>query len=347
MNKKILVSVIMLSVFSFLEEGYSMQGYPGSLIRRPVIRRNFNKRSILRHPSRSFSTNNTPEEYKSGATSSRQVTSEQSKNHFTIDKDKMIKGIKMIPSKESFDFGFEKVSATQKTEKVTDVFQRIAPHYNLMLDATTLGMHRLWKYNFVKTIPLQKNGVYLDLASGTGDIANGIYKRLQDNNIAAYITASDINPAMLEEGRKRYPHLSWLCANAENLPLESNSVDVVTIAFGLRTVTHQEKALLEAHRVLRPGGKFSCLELSPDVSPLLLPFYNFFALHIIPKIGESIIKDKAAYQYLGQSGKTFLSRNELLALMKKVGFEQTTVDVYTAGVVAVHAGYKSQVIGNK
>ena len=244
-----------------------------------------------------------------------------------------------LPSKKTFDFGFATVSAAEKTEKVTKVFERIASRYDLMNDVMSLGVHRLWKTWLIESLPLRHQGVYLDVAGGTGDIAQTIFERLERFKFHAQITISDINPAMITVGQERYPHLSWLCSNAEDLPLGDNSVDVYTIAFGLRNITHREKALSEAFRVLRPGGKFACLEFS-HVIPPLQKFYDFYAFHIIPKIGDWVAQDKEAYQYLSESIRTFLTREELLALMRKVGFERSHYETYTGGIVALHTGYK-------
>lgn len=245
----------------------------------------------------------------------------------------------LVMPKKTFDFGFEKVSAPEKTEKVTDVFKRVASHYDVMNDVMSLGIHRLWKAWFVASLPIKQTGVYLDVAGGTGDIAQAIFERLKKFGSQAQITVADINPAMIEVGKAHHPHLSWVCSNAEALPLEDNSVDVYTIAFGLRNVTHREKALQEAYRVLKPGGKFACLEFS-QVSPSLQWAYDFYSFHILPKMGEWIAKDREAYLYLSESIKTFLTREELLELMKNVGFNQTRYDIYTGGIVALHTGYK-------
>jgi len=243
------------------------------------------------------------------------------------------------PLEKDFDFGYEKVSASEKTEKVTSVFKRVASHYDLMNDVMSLGIHRLWKAWFVASLPIKQNGVYLDVAGGTGDIAQAIFERLKTFESRSTITVSDINSSMIEVGKAHRPHLSWLCSNAEALPLENNSIDVYTIAFGLRNVTRREDALKEAFRVLKPGGKFACLEFS-QVSPSLQWAYDFYSFHIIPRMGKWIAKDKDAYQYLSESIKTFLTREELLDLMKKVGFNQARYEMYTKGIVALHTGYK-------
>lgn len=243
------------------------------------------------------------------------------------------------PPKDLFDFGFAKVTAPEKTERVTRVFERVASRYDLMNDLMSLGIHRLWKRRFVESLPLRQNGVYLDVAGGTGDIAQALYQRLTSFGIQHTLTVSDVNPAMVDVGQKRYPHLCWLVANGEALPLEDNSVDVYTIAFGLRNVTQREKALFEAFRVLKPGGKFACLEFSQVHAPFQ-KFYDFYSFHIIPKIGDWVAQDKEAYQYLSESIRTFLTRDELLQLMQKTGFEKVQYETYTNGIVALHTGYK-------
>jgi ubiquinone/menaquinone biosynthesis methyltransferase len=239
----------------------------------------------------------------------------------------------------AFDFGFEKVTASHKTEKVKGVFESVASRYDIMNDVMSFGLHRLWKTRFVESLPLKEGGVYLDVAGGTGDIAQAIFKRLKGFQFQSYITVSDINPAMIEVGQRRHPYLSWLCSNAENLPLSDHSVDVYTIAFGLRNVTHRQRALKEAYRVLKPGGKFSCLEFS-QVTPPLRTLYDFYLFQMIPKMGQLIAQDRDAYRYLSESIQTFLSREELLKMMKKEGFQRTKCDILTGGVVALHTGYK-------
>lgn len=245
----------------------------------------------------------------------------------------------MHPPEKSYDYGFEKVSADEKTSKVTNVFERVASRYDLMNDVMSLGIHRLWKHRFVNSLPMIEKGTYLDVAGGTGDIAEGITGRLKKFNMTASQIIADINPAMIEEGKSKRPHFSWLCASAEALPLADNSVDVYTIAFGLRNVTHKEAALEEAYRVLRPGGKFSCLEFS-QVLPPLQKFYDLYSFHLIPRFGEWIAKDKEAYQYLVESIRTFYMREELISELKTIGFQHVKAETYSAGVTALHTGYK-------
>lgn len=245
----------------------------------------------------------------------------------------------MHPSEDKFDFGFEKVSASQKTEKVTHVFERVSSRYDVMNDVMSVGLHRLWKAWFVKSLPLRQKGIYLDVAGGTGDIGAGIFNRLSQFGIQGQILICDPNPAMIAVGEKRFPHLSWVCAPAEALPLADNSVDVYTIAFGLRNVTHREEALAEAYRVLRPGGTFACLEFSQPLRPLQ-KLYDLYSFHIIPQMGKWIAGDEEAYLYLSESIKTFLTREDLLELMKTTGFGRAKFEIFTGGVVAVHTGYK-------
>lgn len=241
--------------------------------------------------------------------------------------------------KRNFDFGFEHVSAREKTEKVSHVFESVASCYDVMNDIMSFGIHRLWKMWFVNSLPLHQNGVYLDVAGGTGDIAQAIAGRLKRFHVQAEIMVSDINLSMIKAGKKRLPYFKWACFNAEALPLPDNSIDVYTIAFGLRNVTYREQALKEAHRVLRSGGKFCCLEFS-QVSPVLKKAYDFYSFQLIPKLGEWIAQDRESYEYLSESIRTFLTREELLKMMHTVGFSNEKCQTYTGGIVAVHTGYK-------
>ena len=240
---------------------------------------------------------------------------------------------------DKFDFGFEKVSASEKNERVSQVFRNVASSYDLMNDLMSFGLHRLWKSWFVNSLPLKEGGTYLDVAGGTGDIAQAIFERLRHYKMNADIFVSDINFSMIQKGHLRYPHLTWLGSNAESLPLKDNSVDVYTISFGLRNVTHKEKALEEAFRVLKPGGKFCCLEFS-QVSAPLEKLYDLYAFHIIPKMGKWVASDEASYQYLSESIRTFLTREQLAEMMKMVGFEKIKYEIYSGGIVALHTGYK-------
>lgn len=242
---------------------------------------------------------------------------------------------------EKVDFGYKKVLESEKASLVGDVFKRVSGNYDLMNDVMSGGLHRLWKRSFVRSLPLKGGAHYLDVAGGTGDIAKAIRERLRERGLESTITLSDINPHMMREGRKRCAglDLTWACGDAESLPFPDESVDVYTIAFGLRNVTHIEKALAEALRVLKPGGVFACLEFS-EVSPPLKPFYDLYSFKILPLMGEIIAKDRDAYKYLAESIRTFPNQETLKQMMRNEGFERTSYTNYTGGIVAVHKGYK-------
>lgn len=242
---------------------------------------------------------------------------------------------------EQVDFGYKKVLESEKSSLVGDVFKRVSGNYDLMNDVMSGGLHRLWKRSFVRSLPLKGGAHYLDVAGGTGDIAKAIWGRLSERGLSSTITVSDINPHMMREGQKRCAglDLTWSCGDAEALPFPDASVDVYTIAFGLRNVTHIDKALAEAVRVLRPGGVFACLEFSEVAAPLK-PFYDLYSFKILPLMGEVIAKDRDAYQYLAESIRTFPNQESLKTMMKEAGFERTSYTNYTGGIVAVHKGYK-------
>ncbi len=238
------------------------------------------------------------------------------------------------------DFGFEKIAASVKTERISRLFDRVSSKYDLMNDLMSFGIHRLWKTWFVQSLPLHHEGTYLDVAGGTGDIAAAIDARLQKYGFMGTHLVCDLTPAMMQEGQQKAPHLSWVCGNAEELPLNDNSVDVYTIAFGLRNVTHKTQALKEAYRVLRPGGTFACLEFSHPIEPLRKA-YDFYSFEIIPCLGEWVANDRASYQYLSESIRTFPTQEALASLMTEAGFRHVTFESYTGGVVAVHRGMKA------
>lgn len=245
----------------------------------------------------------------------------------------------MEPSDSQFDFGFQEVSADAKKARVNSVFERVADRYDLMNDLMSLGAHRVWKERFVAALPLFQKGHYLDVAGGTGDIGAAIQRRLRKISAEAQVTVCDINPSMISKGKTRFPDLFWVCGSAESLPFPDESVDVYTIAFGLRNVTHRDKAIQEAYRVLRPGGHFACLEFSQPFFPLRKA-YDLYSFHILPRLGAVIARDKEAYQYLVESIRTFLTREELLQLMKGSGLTSLSCETLTGGIVAMHRGYK-------
>ncbi len=238
-------------------------------------------------------------------------------------------------------FGFRTVSTEEKTSLVRGVFDAVARRYDVMNDAMSFGMHRVWKRDFVAGIDIRPGMRCLDVAGGTGDIAFKLNKRG-----AEHVTVCDINRAMLEEGRRRADDrnllagIEWLCGNAESLPLPGNAFQLYTIAFGIRNVTHIEAALAEAHRVLAPGGRFLCLEFSHVRSETLARFYDAYSFHVIPKLGKAIAGDGEPYRYLVESIRKFPDQKRFSQMLRDAGFEQVRHTNMTGGVVAIHSGYK-------
>lgn len=242
---------------------------------------------------------------------------------------------------DSAQFGFRKVNAGEKAGMVHEVFSSVAGRYDIMNDLMSGGMHRIWKNDFVSRVNVPASASILDLAGGTGDIA----VRLK-NKTGANVTVCDINEAMLNVGRDRQfdkgeaKGLRWVCGNAEHLPVPDNSLDVITIAFGLRNVTDIPQALRDAYRALKPGGQFLCLEFSKVTVPMMAKLYDLHSFHVIPKIGALVTKDRDSYQYLVESIRMFPKQEELKRMMETAGFERVTYDNLTMGVVAIHRGWK-------
>jgi demethylmenaquinone methyltransferase/2-methoxy-6-polyprenyl-1,4-benzoquinol methylase len=244
---------------------------------------------------------------------------------------------------ESQWFGRRSVSPQEKTRLVLDVFDSVASKYDIMNDLMSGGIHRIWKDQLIRQIRPRKHMTFLDVAGGTGDIAFRINKATGGD---ATIKVCDINASMLEVGRDRafnkgmVKGMEWIVGNAEKLPIESNSVDVYTIAFGLRNVTHIDDALREACRVLKPGGRFFCLEFSHVQEPALAKAYDAFSFHVIPRIGQVVAKDRDSYQYLVESIRAFPKQEELRTRLLEAGFGRASVRNLTFGVAAVHEAWK-------
>lgn len=238
-------------------------------------------------------------------------------------------------------FGFQTVDEDEKQEKVNEVFTGVAYRYDLMNDAMSFGLHHAWKDALIDKLRPTANMQLLDLAGGTGDITRRFLAMG-----GGEATISDINPAMLAQGRKRlldagyYDRLTFLEANAEALPLEDNSFDAVTIAFGIRNVTHIDKVLAEAFRVLRIGGQFLCLEFSHPTSAPLKRLYDFYSFKAIPRMGKLFAGDAAPYQYLVESIRQFPTQEKFTDMLKDAGFGNVTYTNLTGGVVAIHSGWK-------
>jgi len=242
-------------------------------------------------------------------------------------------------------FGFRKVGEEEKQGLVNDVFHRVAQRYDLMNDLMSGGLHRLWKSGMVTWLAPPKRRSYkvLDVAGGTGDIAFRIIDASGGN---ADVTVLDINGSMLAVGRDKAEksglsgNLSFVEANAEKLPFPASSFDAYTIAFGIRNVPHIDKALAEAFRVLRPGGRFLCLEFSDVGMPVLDKVYEAWSFHVIPRIGEAVAGDGEPYRYLVESIRRFPNQENFAAMIRRAGFSRVTWRDYSGGIAAVHSGWK-------
>lgn len=244
------------------------------------------------------------------------------------------------------NFGFKKVSFEDKRNLVQDVFSDVAKKYDLMNDLMSFGLHRLWKTQFCRYIP-DLNSKILDVACGTGDIALKLKERARTRNKASnYVTACDINEEMLQIAKNRaidknfLDGINFICADAENLPFPDNSFDYYTIAFGIRNVAHISNALNEAYRVLKPMGKFVCIEFSKVESAFLKKIYDFYSFNIIPKIGQIIADNKEAYQYLSESISLFPEQETFKIMIKDAGFDKVNYHNLNFGVAAIHYAYK-------
>lgn len=248
----------------------------------------------------------------------------------------------------SESFGFREVPKTQKAGMVREVFNKVADRYDLMNDAMSFGIHRLWKDMVITRANPQPGEILLDVAGGTGDLSRLFLKKAA--NVAkrrgvdkqARVIVSDINAEMLLAGIKDSDPqtMTRLCANAENLPLETASVDVVTISFGIRNVTDKPKALREMLRVLKPGGRFLCLEFSKPVSKALEAPYDLWSFHGIPKLGELLVNDRDSYQYLVESIRRFPDQESFAAMIREAGFARVSYRNFSGGVAALHTGWK-------
>lgn len=249
----------------------------------------------------------------------------------------------MTQNPESTQFGEQTVTPEEKTERVHGVFDSVASRYDIMNDLMSGGMHRLWKDTFVRRIRPKSHHKILDVAGGTGDIAFRMKKKAP----GADITLCDLTAAMLDVGRDRaidkgwLNDFEWITGNAESLPFPDEHFDIYTIAFGLRNVTHIDKALKEAHRVLKPGGRFYCLEFSHVREPLLAKAYDIYSFNLIPKIGKIVAKDANSYQYLVESIRKFPTQKKLETRILDAGFDNASHQNLTAGIVAIHQGFKA------
>ena len=238
-------------------------------------------------------------------------------------------------------FGYRTVSTAEKPALVRDVFDNVAHRYDLMNDLMSLGVHRLWKRAFLDRLQARADAMLLDLGGGTGDIAFGWRQRGGGPAVVCDLTA-----AMLEVGRDRAidrnigEGVSWVCGDAERLPFPDSSFATCTIAFCLRNVTHIDDALAEARRVLKPGGRFFCLEFSKVAIPSLAKLYDRYSFTMLPLLGRVIAHNKDAYQYLAESIRRFPAQEELAERMRKAGFDEVRYANMSGGIVALHSGWR-------
>lgn len=236
-------------------------------------------------------------------------------------------------------FGDELVSPGEKTRRVGQVFSSVARRYDLMNDLMSAGLHRRWKDRFVARVKPRAGEHILDMAGGTGDVAFRMARR------GAQVTVADINTDMLSVGMERAEErgltgLSWKQENAEGLTFEDSSFDAYTIAFGIRNVTDIAAALVEAHRVLRHGGRFFCLEFSASEWPGFADLYDLYATRVIPRIGKAVAKDEESYRYLVESIRRFPRPEQFRRMIAEAGFKQTKAEPILGGLVCIHSGWK-------
>lgn len=237
-------------------------------------------------------------------------------------------------------FGFEQVAEAEKAQRVAQVFDSVAKRYDVMNDLMSAGMHRLWKSFTIARSGVREGSRVLDVAGGTGDLSLAFARKVGKTG---QVWLTDINNSMLTHGRDRLCNKGFMLpvaqCDGEKLPFPDDYFDCVTVAFGLRNMTHKEAALAEMYRVLRPGGRLLVLEFSRIWKPLA-PVYDFYSFEVIPRIGEMITKDEASYRYLAESIRMHPDQDTLKGMMEQVGLEQVEYFNLTLGVVALHRGFK-------
>jgi demethylmenaquinone methyltransferase/2-methoxy-6-polyprenyl-1,4-benzoquinol methylase len=245
---------------------------------------------------------------------------------------------------EQTDFGFRRVPLADKQAHVDGVFRSVAQRYDLMNDLMSAGLHRAWKDALVTAVDPPRGErpfALLDLAGGTGDIA---FRVLAAGGAGTRVTVVDINAEMLEGGRARAEErgleVAFVEGNAEALPFAEKSYDAVTIAFGIRNVPRVEQALAEAYRVLRPGGRFLCLEFSSTDVPGFDRLYDFYSFNVIPALGRAVAGDADAYRYLVESIRRFPRPDAFAGMMRAAGFARVSFQRMTGGIVALHSGWR-------
>ncbi|WP_135502876.1 bifunctional demethylmenaquinone methyltransferase/2-methoxy-6-polyprenyl-1,4-benzoquinol methylase UbiE [Roseovarius aestuariivivens] len=239
-------------------------------------------------------------------------------------------------------FGFEDIPEDEKAGRVRGVFGSVASKYDVMNDAMSFGIHRIWKDAMMDWLAPRRGQRLLDVAGGTGDIAFRFLKRAGHG----HATVLDLTEPMLIEGRKRAEaeamagSLDWVVGDAMALPFDDNSFDVYTISFGIRNVTRPQEALNEAFRVLRPGGRLMVLEFSQIPNELMQKVYDLYSFNIIPRLGQVIAQDRDSYQYLVESIRKFPDQETFLSMVRTAGFEQAKYRNLSMGIACLHSGWK-------
>ncbi|HEI8890574.1 TPA: bifunctional demethylmenaquinone methyltransferase/2-methoxy-6-polyprenyl-1,4-benzoquinol methylase UbiE [Proteus mirabilis] len=246
-------------------------------------------------------------------------------------------------SKETTDFGFQTVDKDEKQTMVAKVFHSVASKYDLMNDLMSFGIHRVWKRYTIEASGVRRNQRVLDLAGGTGDLTAKFSRLVGENG---EVVLADINDSMLKMGREKLRdhgivgNVSYVQANAEELPFPDDYFDCITISFGLRNVTDKAKALRSMFRVLKPGGRLLVLEFSKPVLDPLSKIYDAYSFHILPRIGQVIVNDADSYRYLTESIRMHPDQETLKGMMEEAGFDQVSYTNMTGGIVALHKGFK-------
>ena len=243
------------------------------------------------------------------------------------------------------NFGYRDVPEAEKERLVGRVFSSVARRYDLMNDLMSGGVHRFWKDAMVEWLNPQPGQVVLDVAGGTGDIAFRIIELARKRGGEARVLVCDINPDMIGEGVRRADEtnerdVAWICADAECLPIETSSIDAYSIAFGIRNVTHIEAALSEARRVLKPGGRFLCLEFSRVDAPGLDALYERYSFDVLPRLGGWVAKDGEAYRYLAESIRRFPPQAQFAQMIARAGLSRVKVRNLAGGIAAMHSAWR-------
>ncbi len=250
----------------------------------------------------------------------------------------------MTEDPKTASFGYREVPEHEKATLVRSVFSSVARKYDVMNDLMSGGVHRLWKDAFVEWLNPRSGMSVLDVAGGTGDIAMRIAERANCFGGPPRIAVCDINADMVREGRQRlagtHPEISWLVGDAEALPVADGVMDAYTIAFGIRNVTHIERALAEARRVLKPGGRFLCLEFSQVQMPGLDTLYELYSFSVLPKLGQWVTQDADSYRYLAESIRKFPAQDRFARMIADAGLSQVKVRNLMGGIAAMHSAWR-------